>query len=184
MGIFPWPINDSLVPWFCPEQRAFIDFKNLHVSRRLARIKRQTAFRFTIDQAFSDVIKLCATVDRKQQSGTWITRRMVAAYCALHVAGHAHSVEVWEEKTLVGGIYGVDADGVFCGESMFSIKSNASKLALLFLIEHLAMQGLDWLDVQVLSPHLETLGAKEIDRAEFLQRLANTQKRHLTLFNL
>ena len=121
-------------------------------------------FRFTIDQAFSDVIKLCATVDRKEQPGTWITQRMVAAYCALHVAGHAHSVEVWEAETLVGGIYGVDADGVFCGESMFSIKSNASKLALLFLIEHLAKQGLDWLDVQVLSPHLETLGAKEIDR--------------------
>ena len=109
---------------------------------------------------------------------------MIRAYCELHKLGHAHSVEVWEGAELVGGLYGVDACGSFAGESMFSLRSNASKLALLFLIEHLKERGLDWIDIQMVSPHLEALGAKVVSRADFLEKLAATQKRNLTLFGL
>lgn len=179
-GIFPWPINEYILPWCCPEERGILDFNDLHIPRRLARTRH--AFHFTIDRAFPQVITNCATVLRKHESGTWITDEMIRAYCELHRQDHAHSVEVWEGSELVGGIYGVDAGGSFAGESMFSLRSNASKLALLFLIEHLKSRGLDWLDIQMVTPHLEALGAKAITRAHFLQKLAATQKRKLSLF--
>ena len=178
-GIFPWPIDD-IVPWCCPEERGILEFNELHVPRRLARTRHN--FHFTIDGAFPQVISYCATVKRKHESGTWITRQMIRAYCELHRLGHAHSVEVWEGTELVGGLYGVDACGSFAGESMFSLRSNASKLALLFLIDHLKERGLDWIDIQMVSPHLEALGAKAISRADFLEKLSATQKRKLTLF--
>jgi len=178
-GIFPWPI-DNIVPWCCPEERGILEFNELHVPRRLARTRHN--FQFTIDRAFPQVISHCATVKRKHESGTWITGQMIRAYCELHRLGHAHSVEVWEGTELVGGLYGVDASGSFAGESMFSLRSNASKLALLFLIEHLKERGLDWIDIQMVSPHLEALGAKLVSRAKFLEKLAATQKRNLTLF--
>jgi leucyl/phenylalanyl-tRNA--protein transferase len=181
-GIFPWPFDEYVVPWFCPELRAILDFKNLHIPQRLERVRRQNKFHFTIDKAFADVIECCATVERKDQSGTWITRRMITAYCELHRLGHAHSVEAWDGEMLVGGLYGVDAGGAFAGESMFAYRSNVSKLALLFLIDHLQQRGLDWIDVQVMTPHIEALGAKEIDRAEFLEKLSLTQQRNLVLF--
>lgn len=179
-GIFPWPIHENLVPWFCPEERGVLDFNELHIPRRLARTRHP--FHFTIDRAFPQVITHCATVRRNHESGTWITRQMIRAYCELHTQGHAHSVEVWEGDELVGGMYGVDARGAFSGESMFSLRSNASKLALLFLIEHLKQRGLDWIDIQMVTPHLEALGAKAISRADFLARLKATQKRELVLF--
>ena len=178
-GIFPWPI-ENLVPWCCPEERGILEFNELHIPRRLARTRHQ--FQFTIDRAFPDVISHCATVKRKHESGTWITAQMIRAYCELHRLGHAHSVEVWEGTELVGGLYGVDACGSFAGESMFSLRSNASKLALLYLINHLKERGLDWIDIQMLTPHLEALGAKLISRAEFLDKLTTTQKRNRTLF--
>ena len=179
-GIFPWPIDDDILPWCCPEERGILDFDDLHIPRRLARTRHQ--FNFTIDRAFPQVITHCATVKRKHESGTWITDEMIRAYCELHRQGHAHSVEVWEGTELVGGIYGVDARGSFSGESMFSLRSNASKLALLFLIEHLKERGLDWMDIQMVTPLLESLGAIAISRAAFLAKLAATQKRRLTLF--
>ena len=179
-GIFPWPINDYILPWCCPEERGILDFNELHIPRRLARTKHN--FHFTIDHSFRRVITHCATVKRKHESGTWITDEMIRAYCELHRQGHAHSVEVWEGTELVGGLYGVDACGSFSGESMFSLRPNASKLALLFLVEHLRERGLDWIDIQMVSPHLEALGAKAVSRAKFLQRLTATQKRNLTLF--
>ena len=181
-GIFPWPIDEYLLPWCCPEERAILEFKDLHVPRRLARVKRQLPFRLTIDQAFGEVIVACAKVKRKGESGTWITAQMMRAYCELHKIGYAHSIEAWEENTLVGGLYGVDAGGAFSGESMFCYRSNASKLALLYLIEHLQKRGLDWIDIQMLTPHMEALGAKSIDRSEFLQKLSLAQKRKITLF--
>ena len=107
---------------------------------------------------------------------------MIRAYCELHRQGHAHSVEVWDDTELVGGLYGVDACGSFSGESMFSLRSDASKLALLFLIEHLKEQGLDWIDIQMVTPHLEALGAKVVSRADFLEKLTATKKRKLILF--
>jgi leucyl/phenylalanyl-tRNA--protein transferase len=181
-GIFPWPMNDYLLPWCCPEQRAILEFKDLHIPRSLAKAKRQQSFRFTIDQAFEDVIAACAQIERTGESGTWITTEMMGAYCELHKKGHAHSVEAWEGNSLVGGLYGVDAGGAFSGESMFNYRSNASKLALLFLIEHLQKGGLDWIDIQMMTPHMEALGAKSIARSEFLRKLSLAQKRKITLF--
>ncbi|HKG59420.1 MAG TPA: leucyl/phenylalanyl-tRNA--protein transferase [Pyrinomonadaceae bacterium] len=180
-GIFPWPI-DEIVPWCCPEERGILDFNELHIPRRLAQTMRSSNFQFTIDRSFPQVISHCATIKRKHESGTWITGQMIRAYCELHRQGHAHSVEVWEGTELVGGLYGVDACGSFAGESMFSLRSNASKLALLFLIEHLKERGLDWIDIQMVTPHLEALGAKLVSRAEFLKKLTATQQRNLTLF--
>lgn len=171
-GIFPWPVDDYFLPWFCPPERAILEFKDLHVPRRLAQLKRQNPFRFTIDQAFEDVILSCAKVKRKRESGTWITTQMIRAYTKLHREGHAHSVEAWEGETLVGGLYGVDAGGAFSGESMFFHRSNASKLVLLHLIEHLQSRGLDWLDIQMMTPHMEDLGAKVIPRSQFLDKLS------------
>jgi leucyl/phenylalanyl-tRNA---protein transferase len=181
-GIFPWPMDEYVLPWFCPEKRAILDFNELHVPRRLARLQRQRPFRFTIDQAFAEVIGACASVARKEESGTWITPQMVTAYCELHRNGHAHSVEAWAGKTLVGGVYGVDAGGAFSGESMFSYRANASKLALLHLIDHLRAKGLEWIDIQTMSPHMKALGAQEIERHEFLHKLSLEQSRKLTLF--
>jgi leucyl/phenylalanyl-tRNA--protein transferase len=181
-GIFPWPIDENLLPWCCPEERAILEFKDLYIPRRLARLKRQMPFRFTIDQAFGEVIAACAKVKRKGESGTWITAQMMRAYCELYKKGYAHSVEAWEGNTLVGGLYGVDAGGAFSGESMFCYRSNASKLALLYLIEHLQKRGLDWIDIQMITPHMEALGAKSIDRSEFLQKLSLALKREIALF--
>lgn len=180
-GIFPWPTGD-FVPWCCPEERGILDFNELHIPRRLARTRQKSSFHFTIDRAFPEVINHCATVKRNHESGTWITRQMIRAYCELHRQGDAHSVEVWEGRELVGGLYGVDACGSFSGESMFALRSNASKLALLFLIEHLMERGLDWIDIQMVTPHLEALGGKAVSRAYFLAKLAATQERHLALF--
>jgi leucyl/phenylalanyl-tRNA--protein transferase len=171
-GIFPWPVNEHILPWCCPEERGILDFNELHIPRRLARISKRTTFHFTIDRSFLQVITHCATVARQHESGTWITRQMIRAYCELHRLGHAHSVEVWEGTELVGGLYGVDAGGSFSGESMFSLRSNASKLGLLFLIEHLNERGLDWIDIQMVTPHLEALGAKAVPRAEPAKQVA------------
>ncbi len=182
-GIFPWPIDGWPLPWFCPEERAILEFKDLHVPRRLARLRKRTPLRCTIDQNFTAVIAWCARAERAGDDGTWITREMLQAYCELHREGHAHSVEVWEGDDLVGGIYGVDAGGAFSGESMFRLRPNASKLALLHLIDHLQARGLDWMDVQVITPHMVALGAKEISRGEFLRKLSVTLARGLKLFD-
>jgi len=182
-GIFPWPINEHIVPWCSPEERGILEFKDLHISRSLARTRRKTTFDFTIDQSFLQVITSCAMVERKFESGTWITPQMIAAYNELHKAGHAHSVEVWEGTELVGGVYGVDGCGSFSGESMFTFRPNAAKLALLYLIEHLKSRGLDWIDIQMLTPHMEAMGASTIPRDRFLGKLAATQQRKLVLFD-
>lgn len=182
-GIFPWHIDGLPLPWFCPERRAILEFSELHVPRTLRKEHQKANFTFTIDQDFRAVIENCARVKRNLEAGTWITEEFIAAYCAFQKAGDAHSVEIWDEGgTLVGGLYGVDAGGVFCGESMFHLAPNASKLALLFLIEHLRTRGATWLDIQVMTPHFEVLGAKEIDRADFLDKLKETQSQNLKLF--
>jgi leucyl/phenylalanyl-tRNA--protein transferase len=181
-GIFPWPVEGYPLLWFSPPERAILNFQDLHVPRRLARIGQQQPFRLTIDQAFARVIRACAKVERPEQDGTWITSGIVDAYCEFHRRGHAHSVEAWEGDELVGGLYGVDADGAFAGESMFYLRPNASKLALLHLVEHLRSRGLDWIDIQVITPHMQALGAKAIPREAFLQKLAATRARKLNLF--
>ena len=181
-GIFPWPTDEIPLPWFSPRRRAVLLYKDLHVSRSLARAARQTAWSMTIDRDSEGVIRGCATTPRPGQAGTWIFPPIVDAYIRLHELGHAHSAEVWEGDELVGGIYGVDMGGAFGGESMFFRRPNASKLALLHLIEHLRSRGLDWLDVQVMTPHMKALGAKLMLRPKFLDLLEATRQRNLTLF--
>jgi leucyl/phenylalanyl-tRNA--protein transferase len=181
-GIFPWPIEGLPLVWFSPRERAVLEFSGLHIPRSLARARRRTGLRFTIDENFSAVIRACATTPHAGESGTWITGDIIRSYIELHARGHAHSVEAWEGEALVGGIYGVEADGAFAGESMFYLRPNASKLALLFLIEHLVSRGLDWMDIQMMTPHMQRLGAKVITRDHFLEKLARTRSRGLKLF--
>lgn len=181
-GIFPWTIDGLPLPWFCPERRAILEFGELHVPKSLQRVQKKNPFTFTIDKAFHQVITICAGIKRSHEVGTWITEDFIESYTELNARGEAHSVEVWEADELVGGLYGVDAGGVFCGESMFHSLPNASKLALLFLIEHLKSRGATWLDAQVMTPHLKMLGAREIRRSSFLQKLADTQRLNLKLF--
>ena len=181
-GIFPWHIEGLPLPWFCPEYRAVLEFDELHIPRTLRKEYGKTNFTFSIDRDFRAVIERCARARRRHESGTWITKEFIKSYTRLHEAGDAHSVEVWEDGELVGGLYGVDSGGVFGGESMFHLRSNASKFALLFLVEHLKNRGATWIDIQVMTPHFEVLGAKEIERNLFLEKLEETQKKKLKLF--
>ncbi|HVO22245.1 MAG TPA: leucyl/phenylalanyl-tRNA--protein transferase [Candidatus Margulisiibacteriota bacterium] len=181
-GIFPWPVEGLPLLWFSPAERGVLEFAHLHVARSLARARKRTALRFTIDAAFAAVIRACADTPRPAQNGTWITPQIVAAYTRLHRMGIAHSVEAWNGARLVGGIYGVDVDGAFAAESMFYHEPYASKLALLYLVDHLRRHGLDWLDIQVLTPHLARLGARPLPRDEFLEKLRRTRARGLCLF--
>jgi leucyl/phenylalanyl-tRNA--protein transferase len=183
LGIFPWHVDGLPLPWYCPEKRAVLEFKDLHIPKSLERAQRKDPFTFTIDKDFRKVIENCARVVRRGESGTWITPEFIESYSELHKKGEAHSIEAWDaDGNLVGGLYGVDAGGVFCGESMFHTVSNASKLALLFLIEHLRSRGATWLDAQVMTPHIRALGAKDITRTAFLRKLRETQSRNLVLF--
>jgi leucyl/phenylalanyl-tRNA--protein transferase len=183
-GIFPWPHDGLPLLWFCPPERAILDFDRLHVGRRLARMGRTSRLTFTVDQAFDDVIAACRKAKRPGQPGTWITPAMERAYKRLHREGDAHSAEAWNPAgELVGGVYGVDAGGAFGGESMFHREPNASKLALLFLVAHLRARGAEFLDIQMMTPHMAALGAIEVSRNEFLARLAAAQARGLTLFD-
>lgn len=182
-GIFPWPIEGLPLPWFCPPERAILEFKDLHIPRSLRHARNRSHFHFSINQAFPLVIRACAQVPRSGETGTWITPEIIRSFSELHQLGYAHSVEAWEDEQLVGGIYGVGVDGAFGGESMFHLQPNASKLALLFLIEHLKLRGLDWMDVQMMTPHMAALGAKLIPREEFLDKLAETHERGLELFS-
>lgn len=181
-GIFPWPHDGLPLPWFSPRRRAVIFFDELHVGRSLRKASKSARFTFTIDRDFRGVIAACSEAVRPEQDGTWIAPTIVTAYSRLHAAGDAHSVEVWEGDTLVGGLYGVDAGGVFTGESMFHVRPDASKLALLFLVDHLRARGAVFLDCQVMTPHMEALGAREITRAQFLDLLAEMQAKGVKLF--
>lgn len=182
-GIFPWPIEGWPLAWFCPPERAILNFDQLHTPRSLARERKRAKFRFSIDRNFRGVIEACSGITRAGEAGTWITPQMIHAYTELHRLSRAHSVEAWEGDELVGGLYGVDADGAFAGESMFYLRPNASKLALLHLLEHLRRRGLDWIDIQVMTPHMEMLGAELISRDQFLNKLAATRARGLKLFD-
>jgi leucyl/phenylalanyl-tRNA--protein transferase len=182
-GIFPWHTDGIPLPWHCPEWRAVLNFDELRIPRSLQKARRNAGLTFTIDQDFASVMHECSLAYRPRQGGTWITSEFETVFGELHQAGMAHSIEAWDESgELVGGLYGVDAGGVFCGESMFYKKANASKLALLFLIDHLRERGSTWLDSQVMTPHFEALGAKEIPRHEFLLKLRQAQNAKLSLF--
>jgi leucyl/phenylalanyl-tRNA--protein transferase len=180
-GIFPWPHDRLPLPWFSPRRRTVLFFDQLHVGRTLRKVQKRAEYTFTIDRAFREVIAACAAVPRGDD-GTWINRDIVAAYTRLHAAGDAHSVEVWSGDQLVGGLYGVDSGGVFTGESMFHRASETSKLAVLHLVDHLRTRGASWLDCQVMTDHMQALGAREVHRARFLDLLAQSQAAALRLF--
>jgi leucyl/phenylalanyl-tRNA--protein transferase len=182
-GIFPWPVDKLPLLWFSPPERGVLEFRDLHMPRSLVRARKTSPFRFSIDEAFGRVIRHCADTLRPGQHGTWITPDIVSAYLELHRMGIAHSVEAWQGEELCGGLYGVDVDGAFAAESMFYRVTNASKLSVLHLIEHLSDRGLDWLDVQTLTPHMARLGAQAIPREEFLYRLQKTRRLGLQLFD-
>lgn len=167
-GIFPWFEDDEPILWWSPPERMVLLFDELKVSKSMRNILNRGAFRVTFNTAFEQVIHNCRSVKRNGQAGTWLTENMVSAYCKLHELGYAKSVEVWQGEELVGGLYGIDLDHIFCGESMFSKVSNASKVAFIALAKKLQQENYRLLDCQVYNEHLESLGAGEIDRADFM----------------
>jgi leucyl/phenylalanyl-tRNA--protein transferase len=191
-GIFPWPMwEDEPIVWWSPDPRAIIELDGLRVSQRLRRTLYSKKFTVTCDRAFGDVIQGCATGHGREE-GTWLTPAMIDAYCDMHRLGHAHSVEVWYEEDfglpdvapnpqsairnpqfLAGGIYGIAIGGLFAAESMFHRVRDASKVALVRLVQHLRSRGYKLLDIQQWTPHTGRLGAIEIPRLEYLRRLAS-----------
>ena len=172
-GIFPWFEDDQPILWWSPDPRMILFPEKFKVSKSLRKTLKSEKFKVTFNQNFAEVIKNCATVLRKGQAGTWITEEMQQAYIALHSAGHAVSVEVWEDEKLVGGLYGIDLPQkkVFCGESMFSLVNDASKVAFYHLSEYVKTKDYKFIDCQVYNEHLESLGAEEIGREEFFELL-------------
>lgn len=164
-GIFPWYDEDTPILWYSPHERFVIPKGKLKISKSMRQVLRSKRFKVTFNQAFEQVIDQCARIAREGQQGTWILPEMKAAYISLHKHGYAHSVEVWEQGQLVGGLYGIKVGNVFGGESMFSKVSNASKVALISLAEDF---GLSMIDCQVHSAHLESMGACLIPQEEFL----------------
>ena len=174
-GIFPWYSEGEPILWWSPAPRCVLYPERVHMSRRLRRHYNQGTFRITADQAFNQVIAACAT-ERPENEGTWISDDMQLAYIRLHESGCAHSVEVWKQDELVGGIYGLALGSVFFGESMFSRVTDASKISLVALCKQLQKWGFSLLDCQISNPHLSSMGAEEISRNEFQRHLANTGK--------
>lgn len=170
-GIFPWfEVGDPIL-WWSPNPRMVLFLEELKISKSMRNVLNKGEFSVTFNQNFRDVISYCQKVKRDGQNGTWITNDMIEAYCKLHDLGIAKSVEVWQDDILVGGLYGVDLGHIFCGESMFSLVSNASKVAFITLVNHLKKENYKLLDCQVYNPHLESLGCREIPREEFMRIL-------------
>ena len=171
-GWFPMAVDGGEIRWFSPDPRGIIPLDEFHVPARLARVVRRGVFRIAIDTAFEQVIRACAAAERdRDDPGTWISEEIVASYGALFARGIAHSVEAWRDDRLVGGLYGVALRGAFFGESMFHEETDASKVALVALVERLRRFGYVLLDTQWVTEHLEQFGAIEIPREEYLRRL-------------
>lgn len=170
-GIFPWFSDDSPILWYSPHERFVLFPEKIRVSASMRQVIRSNRLEITLDQSFADVIHACSAIPRPGQPGTWITANMKAAYIDLHQKGYAHSIEVWQDKTLVGGLYGVIINHVFCGESMFSRVSNASKFALIALCRNFNFR---LIDCQMHTPHLESLGAEFISREQYMKMLSGT----------
>jgi leucyl/phenylalanyl-tRNA--protein transferase len=172
-GIFPWYEANQPLLWWAPNPRFVLYPSKLKVSKSSKRLLKSKKFEVSVNRNFKDVILACAKVKRQSQSGTWITDKMIDVYCELHQMGFAKSVEVWLDNKLVGGLYGVQFnEDVFCGESMFSYVSNASKIGFISFIQ---MSKFKLIDCQVHSPHLESLGAEKINRSDFMQHLTPFQ---------
>ena len=167
-GIFPWFGDDSPILWYSPKMRFVLFPNDVKISKSMRQIMNSKKYTITVNKAFEDVINACAAIKREGQESTWITTEMKEAYIKLHQLGFAHSIETWENDKLIGGLYGVMMNNVFCGESMFSYQSNASKMALIWLCQNIELK---LIDCQIHSNHLESLGARMIDRESFMKFL-------------
>lgn len=177
-AIFPW-YSEGLPPmWWSPDPRALFEPERLHVSRSMQRELKQQRFEVTLDRAFGRVLRECG---RERDGGTWLLPEMIEAYEELHALGHAHSIEVWDGSALAGGLYGVHRGGLFAAESMFHRVTNASKVAVIAAVRSLFAAGVELFDVQFLTPHLESLGAFEVSRAEYLARLGRVRDKCVNL---
>lgn len=166
-GIFPWFSDDQPILWWTPSPRAVLKPENIHISKSLKKRIKRDDFKITADQAFDEVMFNCAHIERHNQDGTWITDDMLFAYQQLYLKGHAHSLEVWQDEKLVGGLYGIAIGKVFFGESMFSHATDASKLAFVALAQRCQAWGFAIIDCQVTNPHLLSMGVTEIEREQF-----------------
>lgn len=175
-GIFPWYSEGEPIVWYSPDPRMVLFPDRLKISKSMRRILRKGEFNITFNQSFSEVIHHCKSINREGQKGTWITDEMQKAYIELHKLGYAKSVEVWQNKTLVGGLYGIDLGNVFCGESMFSKVNNTSKIAFIALVGKLEKENYNLIDCQVYNDHLASLGAEEISRVKFIEILDSEKK--------
>lgn len=175
-GIFPWYSDDEPPLWWSPDPRFVLLPEDLKVSKSMGQVIRKNLFEFRVDTHFTDVMFHCKEVEREGQDGTWITDDIVIAYTRLHEAGYAHSAEAWQDGRLVGGLYGLLIGKVFFGESMFSLVSNASKFAFICWVRHLQQQGVELIDCQVYTVHLESLGARMMPRQDFIKLAATLTK--------
>jgi leucyl/phenylalanyl-tRNA--protein transferase len=169
-GIFPWYNSDTPILWYSPHQRFVLFPSEIHITKSMNQVIRSGKFEIKRNTAFAEVIQNCAGVSREGQDGTWITNEMQEAYIGLHREGYAHSIEAWHNNELVGGLYGVETGNIFCGESMFSKESNASKAALIWLAQNF---GYKLIDCQVPTDHLKRMGAKMISREEYEMYLSS-----------
>lgn len=174
-GIFPWFSEDDPICWYAPKERCVIYPDKIKVSKSMKQVLRKSVFEITADKAFRAVITHCAGISRKEQDGTWIVPDMQQAYCRLHESGHAHSVEVWRDGRLAGGLYGIAVGAVFCGESMFSLEPNASKIALIWLC---SQNRYRLIDCQLPNEHLMSLGAEMIPMPAYLNLLQNNSEQN------
>ena len=170
-GIFPWFEDGEPITWWSPNPRMVLFLDELVVTKSMRNILNRNTFKVTFNQNFREVISNCQQIKRDGQNGTWITNDMIEAYCNLHELGIAKSVEVWKDDQIVGGLYGIDLGHIFCGESMFSKVSNASKVAFIKLVRQLQQENYKLLDCQVYNEHLESLGCREIPREDFMHIL-------------
>lgn len=172
-GIFPWYSEGVPILWHSPNPRMVLEIGAVHVSRSLRKVIRRGSYEIKLDTAFRDVVQQCATIDRPDQGGTWITNDMTEAYAQLHALGFAHSAEAWRDGRLVGGVYGVSLGSLFFGESMFALEPNASKVAFVALVDQLSQWGFELIDCQVHTEHLERFGAVMWPRERYLEFLAD-----------
>jgi len=176
MGIFPWYSNGDPILWWSPDPRFVLYPQEIKISKTLKKVINKDMFRVTMDLAFNEVIHQCAQVRLQKNEGTWIVQDMIDAYCKLHEAGFAHSLEVWHKRVLAGGLYGVSLGKCFFGESMFTRVSNASNVGLVKLAEYLKRLSFDMIDCQVPTDHLARFGARPISRTRFLNQLEKSLK--------
>jgi leucyl/phenylalanyl-tRNA--protein transferase len=171
-GIFPWPVSDdSPLTWFSPDPRGLLEFSDLHTSRSFQRFLRNTNLTVSFNQNFTDVITTCANIKRKHESGTWISQEIIDGYTEMFNNGFAYCVEIKEDETLVGGLYGICIGELISGESMFHTVDNASKLAIHSLVKKVQSKGVKWIDTQMVTPIIESFGGKEIPREKFINKI-------------